>query len=168
MHEQAMNWIMKFGSSHSVAVLDIGGRNINGTARDAWPNADPYVVLDTWPDDGVDIVADAADWEPDREYDVVVCAEVFEHAARWREIVPTIFRALRPGGLVVLTMAGQGRAPHSAVDGCEVRPGEYYNNVWCGELTVHLDMAGFEDVCVDYSDEHCDLRAAALKPGISA
>lgn len=164
MHPQAMDWVKKFGSSRRLSVLDIGGRNINGTAHDAWSQADPYTVLDIRPGEGVDIVADAADWTPDRQYDVVVCAEVFEHAARWREIVPVMYAACRPGGMAVLTMAGKGRLPHSAIDGCQVRDGEYYGNVRYQELKAELELSGFQSVEVNYSDEHCDLRAVAYRP----
>lgn len=164
MHAEAMEWIVHHGSAEKLSVLDIGGRNINGTARDAWPNADPYVVLDIREGDGVDIVADAATWTPDRQYDVVVCAEVFEHTADWPAILRTMFRACKPGGQVVLTMAGPGREPHSAVDGCQVREGEWYKNVSPHDLWVQLWETGFQFVSVNREYRNCDVRAFARRP----
>jgi hypothetical protein len=156
--------VTQHATAERAAVLDVGGRNINGSPRDLFPGADPYVTLDILPGDGVDIVADAATWTPDREYDVAVCTEVFEHTQSWPQIARTIFAALRPGGLAILTMAGPGRAPHSALDGGPLRDGEYYANVSPGDLEVALKECGFTDVIVDYQPAPADTRAVALKP----
>lgn len=84
------------------SVLDIGARHVNGTIRDMFPDV-RYVPLDISPGENVEVVADAADWEPDAAYDLVVCMSVFEHAPRWRDIIATVRKALRPGGTFVLT-----------------------------------------------------------------
>lgn len=146
-------------------MLDVGGRNINGTVRDLFPSAALYDALDVRPGDGVNIVADAATWKPPRQYDVVVCCETFEHAEHWRSIVRTIFAACKPGGLVILTMAGPGRPAHSGVDG-EMRllPGEYYGNVDPLDLELKLKAAGFADITVDYLASPGDTRAVATRP----
>jgi SAM-dependent methyltransferase len=109
----------------------------------------------------VDVVADAATWVPDREYDLVVCTEVFEHAERWRDICATAWRAAKPGGRLILTMAGPGRAGHSAVDGGPLRDGEYYRNVDPFDLSDVLTKA-WEGVVVDQF--RTDVRAIAVKP----
>src|SRR5512139_114707 len=129
MHSEAYEWVRLRATGDPVAVLDVGGRYINGSPRDLFPNADPYTVLDIRFGEGVDIVADAASWMPDREYDVVVCCEVFEHAEKWPAILRTIHGALKPGGLAILTMAGPGRMQHSGVDGeHRLLDGEWYGN----------------------------------------
>lgn len=161
MHTEAYQWLAAHADAGKVAVLDIGGRDINGTPRPLYPAADPYVVLDIADGPGVDIVADAATWKPDRAYDVVVCAEVFEHTPDWRKIIATARRALRPGGLLVATMAGPGRQPHSAVDGGPLRPGEYYANVDPGDL--RRSLARWRDVSVDVAGP--DVRAVATRAG---
>lgn len=164
MHPQAYEWVRGYGTGERLAVLDVGGRNVNGTPRDFYPNADPYTVLDAMDDVGVDVVADAATWTPDRAYHVVLCCEVFEHTPVWREICGTAFRALCPGGLFVATMGGPGRPEHSAVDGCGMRPGEHYRNVDPWELEVVLKEAGFTAVDVDYQPSPADTRCAARRP----
>lgn len=161
MHKQASDWIGRFASADPIKILDIGGRNINGTAMEHFPNAD-RTVLDITPGAGVHVVADAATWIPDREFDVVVCAEVFEHTPVWPEICKTAFAALRPGGDFVVTCAGPGRAPHSGHDGRGVRPGEYYGNVDPAYLGIALRLAGFTDLLIDHLGE--DVRAHARKP----
>lgn len=165
MHPQAYDWVRRHATGDAVSVLDVGGRNINGSVRDLFPGAEPYVALDELPGDGVDIVADASTWTPDRQFDVVVCTEVFEHTASWRQICKVIHGALKPGGLAVLTMAGPGRPPHSAIDGgWQLHPGEHYANVAPGELRAGLEAAGFCDITVDYQPNPADTRAVAWRP----
>jgi SAM-dependent methyltransferase len=163
-----MQWLTQHGSADNISVLDIGGRNINGSARVAYPNADPFVVLDILDGDNVNIVADAAIWEPDRQYDLVVSSECFEHAQDWRAIVKTAFAALRPGGVFVGTMAGPGRPIHSGHDGGPgLYEGEYYENIDPGDLNKVLSSAGFEVVEIDSNAEPplpCDVRCFARKP----
>jgi len=54
------------------------------------------------------------------------------------------FRMLEPGGMFVMTAAGPGRAPHSAVDGKGLQPGEHYANIDPGGT---VDVAGGSRVC---------------------
>lgn len=164
MHTNALEWIRCHVTDEPVTVLDIGGRNINGSPRPLFPYATTYTVLDIADGPGVDIVADAAEWKPDREYDVVVCAEVFEHTPVWPEICETAYLALRPGGRLIVTCAGPGRNPHSAVDGGDLRPGEHYGNVDPGELRAALEEF-FADVVVDQQTNPADVRAVATKAG---
>ncbi len=146
-------------------MLDVGGRIIYGTARTAFPDTVSYDVLDIRPGAGVDIVADAATWKPVREYDVVVCCEVFEHTPVWPQICKTTFAALRPGGLAILTMAGPGRAEHSGVDGeHRLLDGEWYANIPPTVLGDVLAETGFTGVVVDYQPGPADTRAVATKP----
>lgn len=165
MHTEAFEWVRRHATTDPVSVLDVGGRNINGSVRDLFSGAAPYVAMDILPGDGVDIVADAATWTPDREYDVVVCTEVFEHTPDWRQICKVIHAALRSEGKAILTMAGPGRPPHSAIDGGWVlHPGEHYANVAPGELRAALESAGFTGITVDYQPNPADTRAVAIKP----
>lgn len=162
MHPEAYDWVAKRGDLSAVAVLDIGGRNINGSVRGLFPTAG-YASLDIQPGKGVDVVADAATWTPDREYDVAVCCEVFEHTEVWPDICRTAFKALRSGGGFIVTCAGPGRAAHSAVDGGSVlHDGEHYANVPADELEAVLRETGFVDIVAD--SLACDTRAVCRKP----
>lgn len=162
MHDAAMEWIRSHADRAATSVLDIGGRDINGSPRALFPDALPYRTLDITAGPGVDVVADAATWTPDRHYTAVVCAEVLEHTPDWRAILATAFEALTPGGHLVATMAGPGRAPHSAVDGGRLRPGEYYGNVDPADLAIILGGLGFGDVLVDVLGD--DVRCTATRP----
>jgi trans-aconitate methyltransferase len=166
LHAEAYVWVDRHAPANARAVLDIGGRDINGTVRNLFPAATVYRVLDIADGPNVDIVTDAATWTPDREYDVVVACEVFEHTPVWPQICTTAYKALRPGGCFVTTMAGPGRAPHSAVDGGHVlAAGEHYANIEPAHLFNVLIRAGFEDVTVDQQHHPmADVRATAWRP----
>lgn len=165
MHAEAMAWVETHGRRDARSVLDIGGRNINGSPRHLFEQADPYRVLDVLPGDGVDIVAPAESWTPDQQYEVVVACEVFEHAKHWRGIVATAFDALVPGGQFIATMAGPGRAVHSGVDGGGwLHAGEHYGNVDPDDLRTTLLDVGLVDVVVDYRPNPADTRCTAVRP----
>lgn len=137
-------------------VLDIGGRDVNGTLRHLWPDA-TWTVLDHIEDDEVDIVADAATWEPTGTWDLVLCTEVLEHTPDWRDVLATCRKAT--DGRLVVTCAGPGRRPHSALYEGPPLDGEHYANVYPDELADALAAAGFSRVEVNVAGY--DLRAVA-------
>lgn len=160
MHVEAYEWVSRYGTAEPIAVLDIGGRDINGTCRPLFPNAE-YVVLDALPGENVDIVANAATWLPDRHFDVVVCTEVFEHTPDWPAICATAYAACTPGGRFIVTCAGPGRHTHSAIVEGPLQPGEYYQNLDPVDLRRRLDVGGWNEVHVDRLRR--DLRATAVR-----
>lgn len=167
MHAEAFAFIAAHMPSDVGDVLEFGSRNINGTVRDLCPGA-RFVGVDIADGDGVDVVADAGDPElrlpgVNHKFDVVVCAEVFEHAKdkTCLGMVSNAHAMLRRGGTFIATMAGPDRAPHSAVDGAAVRDGEFYRNVANRKLTGWLDAAGFTNYTVDELGP--DLRCVAVK-----
>jgi len=162
MHEEARAYVEAQRSDEQLAVLEIGGRWINGGVRDLFPNADPYVSLDITEGPGVDVVANAATWEPDRTYDLIVCTEVFEHTPEWPAILSTMAAACRAGGRLVLTMAGPRRSPHGASGG-PWEPGEFYENVHPSDLRYELRARGWTDINVDYLASPGDTRATATR-----
>jgi SAM-dependent methyltransferase len=118
--------------------LDLGGADVNGTARKIVPFVERWYGSDIEPGPGVDIVCDAT--EPilavDRgRFSVVLCTELLEHVEDWPAVVRNIWSWLAPGGYAFLTfagcsrMAGWGRRPHGARGGMHPEPGEYYGNV---------------------------------------
>jgi SAM-dependent methyltransferase len=164
MHPQALAWIAAHATTEPVSVLDIGGRNVNGSPRPLFPNAMDYMVLDILQGEDVDIVVDAATWEPDRQWDVVLSAECLEHAADWPAICQTAYKACAPGGRFIITTAAPGRPVHSGVDGGPVlHPGEHYANVPALELERVLLETGWREVQVDSQPSPADTRAVATK-----
>lgn len=165
MHSEAYAWVAAHATGGPVTVLDLGGRNINGSVRPLFPNATRYTVVDILPGEGVDVVADASTWDPGHDrWDVVVCCETFEHTASWPGICRTAYKACRPGGLFIVTTAAPGRQPHSAIDGqFHLHPGEHYANVPAAELQRVLVETGWQDVVVDSQPSPADTRSVATR-----
>lgn len=160
MHPEVLDWVGLWATTEPISVLDIGGRDLNGSTRPLFPNAD-YTALDLRPGPGVDVVADATTWVPDRVWDLVLCTEVFEHTPDWPQVCKTAFAACRPGGRFVVTCAGPGRAPHSGIAATGLTPGEYYANLSTQELHAGLAAAGWSEVRVERL--RLDLRGTAVK-----
>jgi SAM-dependent methyltransferase len=159
MHDAVLDYVTNAISDHGLGgdVLDLGGRDVNGTTRDLFPDATSYVTVDIAEHPSVDVVCDAADLDlPDR-FDVVVSTECLEHAERAPDIVAAAFRHLRPGGVFVATMAGPGRHEHGASGESFPPAGEWYRNVAPDELERWLKDAGFEawEIDVDRLDVRC-------------
>jgi hypothetical protein len=171
MQPEAMSWVAAHATTEPVTVLDIGGRDVTGpwggSPRSLFPGATCYHVLDIEPGPDVDIVADAATWNPNgRRYNIVVAMEVFEHTDRWPAICRTAYDALSPGGKVILTMAGPGRPPHGALGAPGLEPGEHYANIRPERLRAVLHWAGFMGVIIDQQRAPADVRAVATKPEV--
>lgn len=160
------------------AVVELGSLDINGSVRQLFMGTH-YLGVDMQQGPGVDAVADAADFDPPFSPDTVVCCEVLEHAHAAREIVENAHRMLAPGGVFIMTCAGDGREPHSAVDGgpLEYIAGgqgmhyrsvdtdgadghEFYKNI--SEAEMEEWLAPFQHYIVD-ADNPGDLYAVAWK-----
>ena len=83
--------------------------------------------------------------------------EVLEHTPKGADIVLAARKTLKKGGVFIVTCATTGRAPHSAFDGAEVRPGEYYRNVTRPTFEKWLAAAKFTswDVTIRAGDLYC-------------
>jgi SAM-dependent methyltransferase len=170
MHEAVLDWIAQFRTDEDLSVLDIGGRDLNGSPRSLFPNASPYHVLDLRPGPNVDIVADAATWTPvfdfpagEAGYDLVICTEVFEHTPGWALIIATAGQALRPGGWLLFTCAGPGRPAHSGVEPVMGLIGdEWYANVSPQEIEDVLRRQGWAEV--ETHLRGTDTQGKAVKP----
>jgi SAM-dependent methyltransferase len=163
MHAEAFAYIAAHLPADAARVLEFGSRNINGSVRVLLAGVD-YVGVDIAEGPGADIVADAATVTvPGEPFDVVVCAEVFEHATDddCAAMCANAWRHLRPGGTFIATMAGHGRHPHSQHDGGLPRPGEFYRNVSALDLDIWLFDAGFDEPKIDVLGT--DLRCVAVK-----
>jgi hypothetical protein len=134
MHPSAYSFIASlvekitpYGVVRSRTGIDIGGRDVNGNAREMFHHT-VWDVLDRKDGEDVTIQADAAAWIPRQVYDIVVCTEVLEHSPLWEDIVRTCVKCLDRNGHFVLTCAATGRGQHGE-DGNTLPPGEYYGNI---------------------------------------
>lgn len=165
MHVEAFQAVSDFlqGMKPPRSVVEFGSRFINGSVRPLFRGAS-YVGVDLAPGPCVDVVADAATFTPSLRPACVVCCEVLEHAENAKDIVINAVDILEEGGIVIVTCASTGRAPHSAVDGGAVQDGEFYRNVPPEELLVWLEGAGAERVKVLFNQDRGDAYAVGFKP----
>lgn len=166
MHEAASAFVRQAVQHHGRPdglVVEIGGKNINGTIRSLF--GEPYVSVDIRPGPGVDVVADGATYRPPQTAGAVVCCEVFEHTDAAEAICRNAAAMLRPGGLFIVTAAGEGRAPHSAVDGGLLPAGEFYRNVTEADLLEWLRP--FAHVDIRTNPREGDIYAVASKGWIA-
>lgn len=142
-------------------VVEIGCRDINGGVRDLFPHA-VYTGIDIRPGPGVDVVADGATYKPMSEVDCVVCCEVLEHTPDAELIVRNCANILDKGGCLIITCAGEGRDPHSAIDLDPIRPDEYYANI--GEFELGFWLSGLLSTLTTYRPPgYTDLYAVGIK-----
>lgn len=161
MHAAAQNYVLSvLGGRHFGSVVEIGGRDINGGVSHLF-TCDRYVSIDLEPGPGVDIVADATLWSPDGPVDLVICCEVLEHAPDQQGVIEAALSWLAPGGQLVITAGGPGRAPHSGHDGGAPHDGEWYGNLDPDNLKGWL--TGCSAVDVQYAAGPCDVYATAVK-----
>jgi SAM-dependent methyltransferase len=121
MHNTAMVFIETVLSCHPVqgrTVLEVGSYNVNGSVRDWVEGQGPvsYLGVDLQPQPRyVDETLSACDliqrFGRDA-FDVVICAELLEHAEDWRAVVRNLKGVLKVGGLLVLTCRGPGFPRH--------------------------------------------------------
>jgi len=169
MHAEAFTFVAQAAQTHGAAgpVYEIGSRNINGSVRPIFTGL-PYLGIDLTSGPGVDIVADAAGYDPRRRGDAfdpatVVCCEVLEHAPHAEAIVRQACEVLMPGGLLIITVATHGRTPHSAVDGGPVRDGEFYRNVALVDLARWMNDACVRVISAEVVPARGDLYVVGRK-----
>lgn len=142
MHAEALAWVQRCRPEVPGDVLDVGGRDINGSPRSLFGDATSYIGVDLMEGPGVNLVGDIIGMGLTDYADTVLCLEVLEHAEDWPAIVTALATACRLHGTVIVTCAGPGREPHSAADGGGLRGGEWYRNVSCSELADAMTDAG--------------------------
>lgn len=160
MHSEACEAVERLKPEAPRFVYEVGSLNINGGVRHLFDGA-VYHGIDRVPGRGVDAVADGATYEPPFAPDCVVCCEVLEHAPDPAGIVRQLGRVLAVGGTLIVTCAGPGRAPHSAVDGGRLPKGEHYANVQPSALEAWLADAGLSEIAVEGASGVLGARIAA-------
>ena len=168
MHAEARRFVASITANLKrlpTRVLEIGGRNINGTVKDLFGDAQ-YHAIDLYPGPGVDQVADFLDptFTPPFEPDAIVCCEVLEHCRGAEQMVQKAIRLLPPGGIFIATAASLHRTPHSGHDGGALRPNEWYANIDPDLLKTWMRFAGRRlEMCrVAENIASCDVYAIAI------
>jgi len=178
MHAEALDFLTMVRDQYPIPpglILEYGGRNINGSARPLFEDAlHPYISIDIADGAGVDVVADALAYDPSEPPVAIICTEVLEHTADAGQICRRALSILQPDGLLVITAAGSGRAPHSAVDGGPLRAGEFFQTLNRQGLETWLtrnDSGEPVDITshlIIENTKSCDVYAVIRKAGEAA
>jgi len=142
-----------------LSVLEIGSYNVNGSVRSLFPGV-RYMGIDRRPGLGVDLVCDAREADFDEAYDLVLSTEALEHDPEPQQIVRCAWRALRPGGVLLLTAASPERAPHGC-DGGFVGT-EHYAGI--SPAAMRAMLQDWQDVVIEHHPERGDVYARAVRP----
>jgi len=120
MHNEIIEWmsyVKRIMPQYftNVKVLDVGSRDVNGTNRYLYDSTVKYEGLDITPGDNVDHVGYVHEWTTTDKYytyDSIISTDMLEHDRHWIKSLQAMLSLVKPGGLFVLTCAGQDRAEH--------------------------------------------------------
>lgn len=93
-------------------IAEIGALNVNGSAKQILhryvEEGSTWVGIDRVKGKGVDIVANAVEWLADKQeqFDMVVACECYEHDPKWWLTSEVAKKAVKKGGLYVVTAPG--------------------------------------------------------------
>lgn len=172
MHAEPLHWVRQsFGwfdakNEGVFRVLEIGAQDINGSPRQASPGTvTDWVGLDVFDRPGVDWVGLAHEyaakgWDG-RPFDALVSCECFEHDPHWRLSLANCIPLLRPGGLVIITVATNDRPPHGVEHDTPI-PG-HYANVSKADLVSHLSDLGIGQIEARIERQNQDLYARGVR-----
>lgn len=94
-----------------VDVLDVGSLDINGNNRYLFEDY-TYTGIDVGEGRNVDIVSKGHEFNPGKQYDVVISTECFEHDMHWKSTISNCINLVKSKGLFIFTCATTGRQEH--------------------------------------------------------
>lgn len=151
MNNNIRDWLeycqTKFPNSFcGTKVLDVGSLDINGSCRPFFADG-IYTGIDLGEGEGVDVVADGADYDmPDNYYDVTLSTDCFEHNPFWVETFENMHRM--SNHLVIMTCATHGFPEHGTLNSeawaspltIEAGWGNYYKNLDPSDFQHYFDL----------------------------
>lgn len=120
MHPSILDFIrqiLKPSEVQGKRIIEVGSLDVNGSARPMVMSMGPaeYWGVDCWLGPSVDVVCKADDLERTfgrESFDIVLSTEMLEHVEDWRLVVSQLKRAVKKGGLLVLTTRSPGFPYH--------------------------------------------------------
>lgn len=145
-------------------VLDCGSLDINGNNRYLFENC-RYTGIDIVEGKNVDYVTRVHDFN-DSGFDVIITTEMLEHDEYLGFTIHSMFAMLKPGGLLLITAAGNGREEHGTA---KMHPGDsplthdYYKNLTVNDFAENLVLDEFSVYEISY--QNTDIRFFGIKKG---
>ena len=157
-HASVLKFVEKFkGYGIGSRILEVGSRNINGSARAIFePIADEYTGVDIEDGPGVDMVCDASYLLMKFEqssFDMVISTEMLEHCQHWKMAILNMKLVLKESGIMILTARSSGFPYHN--------PPDY----WRFSLSDMANMfSDFAVIGMEHDSEIPGVMIAAVKP----
>lgn len=149
-------------------VLDVGSMDINGNNRYLFDNCN-YTGIDIGEGNNVDLVVPGNLFRSDKEFDVIVSTECFEHDSTWVATIFNTWHYLKVGGLYLFTCASDGRAEHGtsrSADRASPFTNEYYMNLNENLVRKHLPIEKMFSIFeFDTNNQSHDLYFWGIKKG---
>lgn len=152
-----------------VTVLDFGSYNVNGSTRSLF-ECSQYIGIDLTSGPGVDIVANCAEVDLEKQFDVGISSECFEHNPEWLKSFWNLTHHTKPTGLVLFSCAATNRPPHGTK---ETNPGDspgtqavgwnYYRNLSLNDFDFLLDNPVFSSWRLFENPQACDLYFVGMR-----
>ena len=128
-------------------VLDIGSLDINGNNRYLFQNYS-YIGVDIGPGKNVDVVCRGHQYDSDKQFDVVLSTECFEHDEFWVDTINNAIRLTKSNGMFVFTCATIGRKEHGTRRSSSPQESpftsqlenDYYKNLTANDVVEKIDM----------------------------
>lgn len=146
-------------------VLEVGSQNINGSVRSHFKNCD-YLGIDLGEAPGVDMIMNASEMNFSKEFDVMISSEMLEHCEKWQSALYNMYRAIKPGGLFILTCAGPKRQEHGTKNHTPQDSKftlEHYRNISVEDFNKTLPPSLFKDSSVALYRGDTDLYVYGIK-----
>ena len=153
MHQQQVDFIKTVKAAFpemfkNKSVIDVGSQDINGSNLQFFEDCE-YLGMDIGEGKNVDVVAYIHEWieKTEKRFDVVISGEMLEHDEFWEQSIKAMYKACKPGGLIVITCAAPGRPEHGTKKSegwCSPFTTDYYRNISKEDLEYALEGLPFE------------------------
>ena len=167
MHAEVMEFLFrarhKLGNVEGARIVELGSHDVNGSPRELFTPCLEYVGVDLWPGKGVDVVADARVYDGEGRFDIAITTEALEHDPEPWVLLQSAHRALRQGGVLIVTAAAPPRKQHSCAGVENQLNGEHYANIDPSDLAKWLHEGGWQTVHREWNGLHGDVYAMAVK-----
>ena len=150
-------------------MVDVGSLDINGSNRGLFRKCD-YRGIDIVRGKNVDEVglAHLLLCNLDNYFDTVISTEMLEHDKYWELSLHAMYRALKPGGLLLITAAGDGREEHGTHDHhayCSPGTLDYYCNISNEMFASVLCPKMFKTYFINQNPKSFDINFYGIKSG---
>lgn len=159
---------------NNTSVLDVGSLDINGNNRYLFHKC-RYMGIDIVGGKNVDKVISCSNHlgKPQYEeyYDVIISTEMLEHDKTWGIDLKAMYWALKDGGLLIITAAGEGRQEHGTSKASpEDSPGtnDYYQNVSLEMFSSVLKPGMFSEYFIKHDSRQNDFQFYGVKKVLSS